>query len=145
VILAFLFGQSRIFFVMARDGLLPQSMAKVNTVTGTPLRMTLATATAVALLAGLAPLDQIASLANAGTLTAFVAVSVCLLILRRRQPDWVRVYRTPLAWVIAPAAIAGCLYLFWSLPTKTRLFFLAWNLIGLAIYFILRGRNAAKA
>ncbi len=142
VILAFLYGQSRIFFVMARDGLLPERLAKVNRVTGTPVRMTLITATAVALLAGLAPLDQIASLANAGTLTAFVAVSVCMLILRRRSPDWTRIYRTPLAWVVGPAAILGCLYLFWSLPTKTRLFFLAWNVIGLAIYFLLRRRTA---
>ena len=145
VILAFLFGQSRIFFVMARDGLLPQSMAKVHAKTGTPIRMTLLTATAVALLAGLAPLDQIASLANAGTLMAFVAVSVCMLILRRREPDWKRVYRTPWAWVVGPGAILGCLYLFWSLPTKTRLFFLAWNLIGLALYFILRTRTAKAA
>jgi APA family basic amino acid/polyamine antiporter len=111
-------------------------------VTGTPVQMTLITATAVALLAGLAPLDQIASLANAGTLTAFVAVSVCMLILRRREPNWERVYRTPLAWIVGPAAILGCLYLFWSLPTKTRLFFLAWNVIGLAVYFILRRRTA---
>ena len=145
VVLAFLYGQSRIFFVMARDGLLPERLAKVNAVTGAPVRMTLITATAVALLAGVAPLDQIASLANAGTLTAFVAVSVCMLILRRREPGWTRIYRTPLAWVVGPAAILGCLYLFWSLPTKTRLFFLAWNLIGLAIYFLLRRRTKAEA
>jgi len=145
VILAFLYGQSRIFFVMARDGLMPNSLSKVNAKTGTPVRMTLVTAVAVALLAGLAPLDQIASLANAGTLTAFVAVSVCMLILRRREPDWVRIYRTPLAWLVGPAAILGCLYLFWSLPTKTRLFFLAWNLIGLALYFISRLRTAKPA
>ena len=142
VILAFLYGQSRIFFVMARDGLMPDSLSKVNAKTGTPVRMTLVTAAAVALLAGLAPLDQIASLANAGTLTAFVAVSVCVLILRRREPNWERVYRTPLVWVVAPAAILGCLYLFWSLPTKTRLFFLAWNMIGLVIYFAVGRRNA---
>ena len=142
VILAFLYGQSRIFFVMARDGLLPQGLAKVNSATGTPVQMTLITATAVALLAGLAPLDEIASLANAGTLTAFVAVSVCMLILRRREPDWVRVYRTPWAWVVGPGAIIGCLYLFSSLLTKTQVFFLAWNLIGLAVYFILRRRTA---
>ena len=145
VILAFLYGQSRIFFVMARDGLLPATLAKVSPRTGAPIRMTLATAVVVSVLAGLAPLDQIASLANAGTLTAFVAVSVCVLILRRREPNWERVYRTPLVWVVAPAAILGCLYLFWSLPTKTRLFFLGWNLIGLAIYFILRRRGAMVA
>jgi APA family basic amino acid/polyamine antiporter len=142
VILAFLYGQSRIFFVMARDGLLPASLAKVNPRTGTPVRMTLATAVVVAILAGLAPLDQIASLANAGTLAAFTAVSACLLVLRRRAPDQPRIYRTPLAWIVAPLAIGGCLYLFWSLPLKTRLFFAAWNLIGLGCYFLWRLRRS---
>ena len=142
VILAFLYGQSRIFFAMARDGLLPRGLARVNPRTGTPVRITLATALVVAILAGLAPLDQIASLANAGTLAAFTAVSVCLLVLRRRAPDQPRVYRTPLAWIVGPLAIAGCLYLFWSLPLKTRLFFAAWNLIGLAGYFLWRSRRA---
>jgi APA family basic amino acid/polyamine antiporter len=138
VILAFLYGQSRIFFVMARDGLLPAGLAKVNRRTGAPIRMTIATGVVVAILAGLAPLDQIASLANAGTLAAFTAVSVCLLVLRRRAPDQPRVYRTPLAWIVGPLAIAGCLYLFWNLPVKTKLFFLVWNLVGLACYFLWR-------
>ena len=145
VILAFLYGQSRIFFVMARDGLLPQTLSKVHARTGVPVRMTLVTAVCVAALAGLAPLDQIASLANTGTLTAFVAVSACLLILRRREPDLKRIYRTPAAWIIAPAAILGCLYLFWSLPTKTRLFFLAWNLMGLVVYALWRWRRPPEA
>jgi APA family basic amino acid/polyamine antiporter len=142
VILAFLYGQSRIFFVMARDGLLPAGLAKVNRRSGAPVRMTVVTGVVVAILAGLAPLDQIASLANAGTLAAFTAVSVCLLVLRRRAPDQPRIYRTPLAWVVGPLAIAGCLYLFWSLPLKTRLFFLVWNLIGLACYFLWRWRRS---
>jgi APA family basic amino acid/polyamine antiporter len=145
VILAFLYGQSRIFFVMARDGLLPRGLARVSPRTGTPVRITLATAVVVAVLAGLAPLDQIASLANAGTLAAFTAVSACLLVLRVRAPDQPRVYRTPLAWVVGPLAIAGCLYLFWSLPMKTRLFFAAWNLIGVALYFLWRSRRAKAA
>ncbi len=142
VILAFLYGQSRIFFVMARDGLLPAGLAKVNRRTGAPVRMTIVTGVVVAILAGLAPLDQIASLANAGTLAAFTAVSVCLLVLRWRAPDQPRIYRTPLAWVVGPLAIAGCLYLFWSLPLKTRLFFLLWNLIGLGCYFLWRWRRS---
>ena len=141
VILAFLYGQSRIFFVMARDGLLPQRLARVNARTKVPVTMTLITAVAVALLAGLAPLDQIASMANAGTLTAFIAVSICMLILRRRAPDAPRIYRTPMAWVIGPAAIAGCAYLFWSLETRTRLLFAVWNLAGLAFYAVWRWRK----
>ncbi|HZZ90863.1 MAG TPA: amino acid permease [Caulobacteraceae bacterium] len=137
VILAFLYGQSRIFFVMARDGLLPAPLAKVNA-RGAPVRITAATAVLVAILAALAPLDQIASLANAGTLVAFIAVSGCLLVLRRREPDLPRVYRTPAAWIVGPLAIAGCLYLFANLQTKTQLFFAAWNVVGLVAYFAWR-------
>jgi APA family basic amino acid/polyamine antiporter len=135
VILAFLYGQSRIFFVMARDGLLPAALAEVSPRSGTPIRMTLATAVVVSVLAGLAPLGEIASLANAGTLVAFIAVAVCLLALRRRDPDAPRLYRTPAAWIVGPFAILGCLYLFANLQLKTQIFFAIWNAIGLAGYF----------
>ncbi|MDE1916981.1 MAG: amino acid permease [Sphingomonadales bacterium] len=136
VILAFLYGQSRIFFVMARDGLLPQALAKVSPRTGTPVRITVLTAVVVSVLAGLVPLDEIAALANAGTLVAFIAVSACMLVMRRREPERARVFRTPLAWLVGPAAILGCLYLFWSLPERTHHFFFLWNLAGIVLYLI---------
>jgi APA family basic amino acid/polyamine antiporter len=136
VILAFLYGQSRIFFVMARDGLLPQALAKVSPRTGTPIRITVLTAAVVSVLAGLVPLDEIAALANAGTLVAFIAVSACMLVMRRREPDRARVFRTPLAWVVGPLGIAGCLYLFWSLPSRTHDFFFMWNLLGIVLYLV---------
>jgi APA family basic amino acid/polyamine antiporter len=142
VILAFLYGQSRIFFVMSRDGLLPAALAKVSLRSGTPIRMTIVTAVAVAALAGLFPLGEIASLANAGTLTAFIAVAACMLTLRIREPSLQRAYRTPLAWIVGPAAILGCLYLFWNLQPKTQLFFAAWNAVGLGCYFAWRWRRA---
>jgi APA family basic amino acid/polyamine antiporter len=134
VILAFLFGQSRIFFVMARDGLLPRGLATINARTGTPIRITWVTAVIVGLLAGLIPLDQIAALANAGTLLAFIAVALCMLVLRRSEPDRIRPFRTKAAWVVGPMAILGCLYLFASLPSRTQLFFACWNIVGLGIY-----------
>ena len=142
VLLAFLYGQSRIFFVMSRDGLLPRGLSKVNQRTGTPIATTLFTATLVAALAGVARLDEIAALANAGTLAAFTAVSVCLLVLRKRDPARPRVFRTPLAWVVAPIAIFGCLYLFWSLPRTTQFWFLVWNAIGVVAY-LAYGRRAS--
>lgn len=145
VILAFLYGQSRIFFVMARDGLLPRALAHVSPRSGAPVRMTLVTAVVVAALAGLAPLSEIASLANAGTLAAFIAVSAALLALRRTAPDAPRRYRAPAAWLVAPAAIAGCLYLFWNLQPKTQMFFAAWNVVGLAGYFVWRTVRAPAA
>ncbi len=134
VLLAFFYGQSRIFFVMSRDGLLPRGLSQVNARTGTPVAITVFTAIIVAALAGVARLDEIAALANAGTLAAFIAVAVCLLVLRVRDPDRPRVFRTPLAWVVGPLAIGGCAYLFWSLPQTTQLWFLAWNAVGVLVY-----------
>ena len=135
VLLAFLYGQSRIFLVMARDGFLPLSLATVSPTRGTPVRITLITAVLVAIIAGVMPIDAIAALANAGTLAAFIAVSVAMLVLRRRDPGAVRTFKTPLAWIVGPAAVLGCLYLFASLPAKTQEYFLIWNAVGLVVYF----------
>jgi APA family basic amino acid/polyamine antiporter len=104
---------------------------------------TLFTAVVVSALAGVARLDEIAALANAGTLAAFIAVAACLLVLRVREPGRVRKFRTPLAWVVAPLAIGGCLYLFWSLPYKTQGWFLLWNAIGVVAY-LLYGRHNSR-
>jgi APA family basic amino acid/polyamine antiporter len=139
VILAFLYGQSRIFFVMARDGLIPRVLATINPRTGTPIRITWVTAVIVGVLAGVVPLDQIAALANAGTLLAFMAVALCLLVFRRRDPLRHRPFRAKAAWLIAPAAILGCLYLFISLPQRTQLFFVCWNVFGLVLYGAMAG------
>ena len=141
VLLAFLYGQSRIFFVMARDGLLPASLARVSS-RGTPVRITLATAVIVAVIAGLLPLAEIAALANAGTLAAFVAVCVCLIVLRRRAPDAPRPFRAPFGAAVGVAGTLGCLYLFISLPTQTQLYFFVWNAIGLAVYLLWARRHA---
>ena len=144
VILAFFFGQSRIFFAMARDGLLPQGLAQVSA-RGTPVRITLFTALVVGVIAGIFPLDEIAALANAGTLAAFIAVALCMLIMRRREPDTPRRFRTPLPWLVGGIAILGCLYLFISLPARTQLYFLIWNLVGLLLYAVFAGRRREPA
>ena len=139
-----MFGQSRIFFVMARDGLLPRGLARVSK-GGAPVRITVFTGVVVGAIALFVPLDEIVALANAGTLVAFSAVALCMLILRRRAPDMPRGFRTPLGWVVGPVAIAGCLYLLASLPQKTQLWFVFWNLVGLGVYFIYSRGRAAKA
>jgi APA family basic amino acid/polyamine antiporter len=144
VLLGFLYGQSRIFLVMARDGFLPQSLAKISK-RGTPARITVVTAILVAIIAGVLPIDEIAALANAGTLIAFTAVGLCLLVLRKRAPDLRRPFRTPAAWFVGVGAIAGCAYLFISLPMKTIMACAAWNVIGLAVYFLYGQRRAAVA
>jgi APA family basic amino acid/polyamine antiporter len=142
VILAFFYGQSRIFFVMARDRLIPPGLARVSG-RGSPVRITIFTAIVVAVLAGIVPLDQLAALANAGTLTAFIAVAVCMLIMRRRAPDAPRRFRTPLAWPVGLVAIFGCLYLLYSLPTTTQIWFACAHVVGLVIYFAYGARRSA--
>jgi APA family basic amino acid/polyamine antiporter len=142
VILAFFYGQSRIFFTVARDGLLPSSLARVSR-RGTPVRITVFTAIVTSVFAGLIPLASIAALANAGTLAAFVAVCAAMLVLRRREPNRERKFRAPAAWPVGIAGILGCLYLFYSLPQRTQLFFVAAQGIGLLLY-LLYGANAAE-
>lgn len=143
VLLAFFYGQTRIFFAMGRDGLLPYGLSKVNSKTGTPVATTIFTAIVIAFFAGIARLDEIAALANAGTLIAFAAVGACLLVLRLREPDALRKFRVPGAWVIGPLAILGCIYLFFSLPAKTQYWFLLWNIAGIALY-VVYGRWASR-
>jgi APA family basic amino acid/polyamine antiporter len=136
VILVLMYGQSRIFFVMARDGLLPPSLAVVHRKRGTPVLMTGLTGIVVALLSATLKLDQIALLANAGTLCAFVAVAVSMLVMRVREPARARPFRTPLPWIVGPLCIVGCLYLFFNgLPAFTQWWFLFWNAGGVVLYF----------
>jgi APA family basic amino acid/polyamine antiporter len=136
VIMAFMYGQSRVFFVMARDGLLPQRLSAIHPRFGTPVLMTLVTGVIVAAIAAFLPLQQIAELANAGTLVAFIAVAVCMMKLRIQAPGQQRLFRAPWVWVIGPLGIIGCLYLFVSLPFATIWRFFAWNALGLLVYLL---------
>ncbi|CAO4142300.1 putative amino acid permease YhdG [Methylorubrum aminovorans] len=144
VILAFFYGQSRIFFTMARDGMLPQGLAKVS-LAGTPVRITLFTAAVVTVLAGLVPLGELAALANAGTLAAFIAVAACMLVMRVRAPEAPRTFRAPMPWLIGTITILGCGYLFFSLPATTQLWFAVWNVFGLVFYALYGRRHAVAA
>ena len=144
VILAFMYGQSRIFFAMARDRMLPGALARVSG-RGAPVAVTLLTAVIAAAIAGFLPLGQIAALANSGTLCAFVAVCVCMMVLRRREPERPRAFRAPLPWVVGPLGVLGCLYLFTSLPKVTIALFFVWNAIGLGVYFAYARRRSALA
>jgi APA family basic amino acid/polyamine antiporter len=141
VILAFLFGQTRIFFVMARDKLLPERLGRVSEKSGVPVEVTIGTAVIVAIIAAFLPLAEIAALANAGTLCAFVSVGVSVLILRRRDPARARAFRVPFAPLVCAIAIIGCLFLFYTLPLGTQIRFFVWNAIGLVVYFVYAKRR----
>jgi APA family basic amino acid/polyamine antiporter len=144
VIMVFMFGQSRVFVAMSRDGLLPRLLSGVDR-RGVPVAVTLLTGVIAAIIAGLVPLAEIAALANAGTLAAFIATAVAVMVLRRRQPNLARPFTTPLVWLIGPAAVLGCLYLFTSLSRLTIGFFFAWNLVGLLVYFAYAIRKSRLA
>lgn len=144
VILVLMYGQSRIWFVMARDRLLPERLAALHKTRGTPVAMTLFAGFWVVLLAASLPLDRIALLANAGTLAAFIAVALSLLVLRLREPERPRVFRAPFGIAVASACIAGCVYLFLNgLPQFTQEWFILWNAVGLVLY-LLYGRRRSR-
>ncbi len=144
VILAFMYGQSRIFFVMARDGLLPTRFGVVNAKSGSPVAMTILTGVVCAALAGVLPLSTIAELANAGTLCAFIATAAALIILRVKEPNRARPFKAPFGIAVAIGAILGCLYLFYSLPGETQMRFFLWMGAGLVVYFVFSRRPASK-
>jgi APA family basic amino acid/polyamine antiporter len=135
VILMMIFGQTRIFFVMARDGLLPEKLSSVHPRFRTPHVVTWITGVAVAFAAAFLPVGRLADISNSGTLFAFAVVSVAVLVLRRTEPDRHRPFRTPLIWLFAPLAVAGCVVLFVFLPWQAMLLFPVWSAIGLAFYF----------
>ena len=134
VILVDLVTVSRIGFAMGRDGLLPQSIAKVNQRTGTPVRMTLLYAAVVLVLAAFVPLATLADLVSIGTLFAFVLVSIAVPVLRRTRPDMPRPFRVPFSPFVPVLSALACLYLMTNLTLETWLRFLAWLVLGLLFY-----------
>lgn len=135
VILMMLYGQTRIFFVMARDGLLPEKLATVHPKWKTPYIVTIITGIFVAIAAALLPVGQLADISNSGTLFAFLMVSIAVLVLRARDPHRHRPFRTPLVWIVAPIAAIGCVILYLNLPIEAMLVLPVWGGLGLIVYF----------
>jgi APA family basic amino acid/polyamine antiporter len=142
VILVDLVTVSRIGFAMGRDGLLPPAIAKVSPRTGTPVRMTLAYAAVVLVMAAFVPLETLADLVSIGTLFAFVLVSIAVPVLRRRRPELDRKFRVPWSPVVPILSALACLYLMANLSVETWLRFLAWMAIGLVFYFAYGHRHS---
>jgi APA family basic amino acid/polyamine antiporter len=145
VVLLMMYGQTRIFFVMARDGLLPEKLATVHERFRTPHVVTIITGVIVAIAAAFLPVGTLADYSNAGTLFAFAAVSLGVMILRFTDPSRPRPFRTPLLFVVAPLSILGCLLLFFSLGIESKELFLFWTVAGLIFYFLYGYRHSHVA
>jgi APA family basic amino acid/polyamine antiporter len=130
-----MFGQTRIFFVMARDGLLPERLADVHPKFRTPHVVTAFTGIVVTLAAAFLPVGKLADYSNSGTLFAFGMVALAVLVLRKKDPNRRRPFRTPAVAIIAPLAIAGCIGLYLNLPLIAQMVLIVWGAIGLVIYF----------
>ncbi|MFI0349281.1 amino acid permease [Actinomadura sp. 9N407] len=142
VVLILLLGQSRVFFSMSRDGLLPAWLSAVHPRFGTPYRSTVLMGVIAAVLAGFIPLSALAELVNIGTLFAFLVVSIAVLILRRTRPDLPRAFRVPLVPLVPVLSVLGCLFVMLNLPLDTWLRFLAWMAIGIVVYFAYGRRHS---
>ena len=145
VILVLLLGQSRVFYSMARDGLLPPFVSRVHPRFRTPWITSIVTGAAVAIFSAVFSVRDAASLCSIGTLLAFVIVSVGILVLRVREPNLPRKFKTPWVWFVAPAGALSALALMAALPWPTWRRLLVWFVIGIVIYFLYGVRRSNLA
>ncbi|MDE1885494.1 MAG: amino acid permease [Xanthomonadaceae bacterium] len=145
VILMMMFGQTRIFFTMSRDGLLPDVLSSVHPRFFTPHVITYLTGFVVSFCGAMFPVGKLADTSNAGTLLAFAMVAIGVMVLRKRQPDRARPFRTPLVWIVCPLAVIGCAVLFVNLSVVAKEVFVGWAVIGLIVYRLYGYRRSQLA
>ncbi|MEU3937997.1 amino acid permease [Streptomyces sp. NPDC029044] len=143
VCMILLLGQTRVFFAMSRDGLLPRFFSHVHPRFKTPHRPTILLGVIIAILAGFTPLTELAALVNIGTLFAFVVVAIGVIILRKSRPDLPRAFRTPWVPVIPILSVCASLWLMINLPAETWVRFAIWMAAGFLVYF-LYGRTHSR-
>lgn len=143
VILVMLMGQSRVFYTMAKDGLLPKFFAAIHPGFRTPWKTNLFFLVFVSLFAGLVPVSDLGHMVSIGTLFAFVLVCIGILVLRKSLPDAIRPFRTPLVPFVPIMGILVCIYLMYSLPAESWIRLFIWMALGIAIYFSY-GRQHSK-
>ena len=141
VVLVLMLGQSRVFFAMSRDGLLPRGFARLGS-RGTPVKITLTIGVFCAVLAGFFPADELESMVNIGTLFAFVLVAVGTVYLRRRRPDLPRSFTVKALPLVATLAVISCLWLMLNLTVETWIRFIVWMVLGVVIFFVYSRRNS---
>jgi APA family basic amino acid/polyamine antiporter len=142
VLLVFQYGQPRIFFAMARDGLLPKWAARVDPKTRIPYMTTLVTGIVVAAASAVGDAAETYDLTNIGTLFAFALVCIGVLVLRVKEPDRPRAFKVPFVWIVAPLGAAACIFIMQGLPSQAWTRFGWWLLIGIVLYFAYGYRNS---
>jgi APA family basic amino acid/polyamine antiporter len=142
VILVMLMGQSRVFYSMSNDGLLPKFFSQIHTKFRTPFKTNLFFLVFVSLFAGFVPVSDLGHMVSIGTLFAFVLVCIGVMVMRKKMPDAPRSFRTPLVPFVPIAGIAVCLYLMYALPAESWIRLALWMVIGVAIYFGYSAKNS---
>jgi len=142
VIMVLLMGQSRVFFSMSKDGLVPAIFSEVHPKYRTPWKSNILFAVLVSLFAGLVPVSVVGEMTSIGTLFAFVLVCIGVLVLRKKQPNAPRAFRTPWVPFVPIMGIVICFYLMYALPKETWYRLIIWMAVGIAIYFLYSKKNS---
>ncbi|EKQ57645.1 MULTISPECIES: amino acid permease [unclassified Clostridium] len=142
VLLVMMFGQTRVFFAMSRDGLLPEVIGGINKKTKTPVNSTIIVGVVTAIIAGFLPIGIVSELTNIGTLAAFIIVSLGVIVLRKKRPDLQRPFKCPLVPITPIISSLACLGLIWQLETATKIRFIVWFVLGVIVYFAYGRRHS---
>ncbi|MBV7274256.1 amino acid permease [Clostridiaceae bacterium UIB06] len=143
VLIVMLYGQTRVFFAMSRDGLLPKVFSEVHPTFKTPIKSTVLVGVVSMVIAGFTPIGIVAELTNIGTLTAFIIVSAAVIVLRKKDPNRTRAFKCPLVPLVPALSIAFCALLIFKLPVITQIRFVVWLLIGFVIYYAYSYKHSA--
>ena len=144
VLLVMMYAQTRAFFAMSRDGLIPQSVCKIHPRFATPHRITIIVGIAVAIISGFTPINVIAEMCSVGTLFAFIISSIGVMVMRRKYPDLPRPFRCPAIYVVGTLAIVSCGYIMYNLSSMTWERFWVWSALGILIYFLYGYRHSRE-
>lgn len=136
VLLVMMYAQTRAFYAISRDGLIPQWLCKIHPRFGTPHIITILVGLGVALISGFTPIHLVAEMCSSGTLFAFIIASIGVVVMRKKYPDAERPFKCPAVYVIAVCAVISCSYVMLNLAFMTWVRFIVWSILGAIIYFM---------
>jgi APA family basic amino acid/polyamine antiporter len=142
VLLVMIYAQTRAFYAMSRDGLIPEALCRIHSKYRTPHIITMIVGTVVALISGFTPIHIVAEMCSAGTLFAFMCSCAGILVLRRVYPTEHRDFRCPAVYIVAPLGLLFCGFVFSQLSSHTLYLFTGWSLLGIVIYALYSHRHS---